>query len=56
VEQGYLSRESADDLNDISLMIYKNYLQDVKDGLIDPKEARTKFMRYYRQLIGFYTK
>jgi hypothetical protein len=56
VEQGYLSRESADDLNDISLMLYKNYLHDVKDGLISPKEARTKFMRYYRRLMGFYAK
>ena len=54
VEEGYLTRENADDFNEVALMVSKCILQDVRTGVLDKREALGKTMRYYRQLLCCY--
>ncbi|NJB66399.1 AcrR family transcriptional regulator [Desulfobaculum xiamenense] len=54
VNEGFLSRESADAFNDIALMVSKCILQDFQDGLLDKDTALKKTMDYYHHLLGSY--
>ena len=54
VEEGYLTRESADDFNEVALMVSKCILQDVRTGVLTKQEATEKTTKYYRQLLSRY--
>lgn len=56
VEDGCITPQNADDVNQVSMMVYKCFLQDVSAGRKDAQSATDEFMRYYRQLLGFYAK
>ena len=53
-ESGYFSVESAQDFNEVAMLLYRGILKDVLDGKLTAKDATAKNMRYYCQLMRFY--
>jgi DNA-binding transcriptional regulator YbjK len=56
VADGYMTKENADDFNDVALMVFKCILQDVRAGEQDKKAAIKRTMKYYRQMFWCYLK
>lgn len=56
VDEGFITRENAEDFNDVGLMASKCILQEVKVGSMKKKMALEKAMKYYRQLMACYLK
>jgi AcrR family transcriptional regulator len=54
VDDGYMTKENADDFNDVALMVFKCILQDVRAGILDKKTAIERTMKYYRQMFWCY--
>lgn len=54
VEEGYFTKESANDFNEVSLMISRCVLQDVKHRRIGKQEGIKKIMKLYRQILSSY--
>lgn len=54
VEEGYFTKEDAGDFNEVSLMVSKCVLQDVKNGRISKQEGNKKIMKFYRQILSSY--
>lgn len=55
VNDGFITRENADDFNDVAIMVFKCMLQDVRAGM-DKHAGFAKTMKYYRQLMRSYMK
>lgn len=55
IEDGFLDELNANDFNDICLRFNKTILQDVKERILEPKEATEMTLRYYYQLFRCYT-
>ncbi|NDV18386.1 TetR family transcriptional regulator [Pseudodesulfovibrio sp. JC047] len=54
IQEGFITPEKAQDFNDVNLRIYKTILQDVQEGELTKKEAISKTMKYYFQLMEYY--
>ncbi|MCW7754579.1 TetR/AcrR family transcriptional regulator [Desulfobotulus sp. H1] len=54
IQDGFITRQNAEDFNDVSLRFYKSILQDVRSGVMEKEPALILTMKYYRQVLGCY--
>lgn len=54
VEDGFITKDMAEDFNDVALMVSKYILEDVKTGALDKRAGTAKTMKYYRQIFRCY--
>jgi AcrR family transcriptional regulator len=51
VEQGYLTQRAADELKDLTKMVFRHYLEEVRLGYMDSDAAHRKCDFYFRRLM-----
>lgn len=56
VNDGFMTKENAEDFNAVAIMVSKCILQDVRAGVVDKYVGFEKTMKYYRQLMRGYMK